>query len=195
MLNIYFFRGKKLKTILKEFLKKAENRNNLHFYREFALIEFEQGRLDSSINILETALHSVNSCPATISSIDEKTAVMSIYRSLFEILLNVKTYRESNKNRLLKVAESFVPHSAEDRLIAVENYLQDSIQQYLCNNVLEESEDAFFFPNLVCDTITCYAYLLFAQNRQIIEISNMFRNYLEHCKEYPRLQVYLDFHF
>ncbi|KAG9435449.1 protein NRDE2 isoform X1 [Apis mellifera carnica] len=43
----YDNKRKKLKTTLKEFLKKDENRNNLHFYREYALIEKEMGKFDN----------------------------------------------------------------------------------------------------------------------------------------------------
>ena len=189
MINIIFYRRKKLKTILKEFLKKSENRNNLHFYREFALIEYEQGHFDSSLGILETTLQSENSCPATMSNTEEKAAVMSIFRSLFEILLNTKTYQEANKSHFIKIAEWLVPQSAEDRLLAAKNYLKEFIQEFLFNEVPKESEDALFLPNLVCDSITCYAYLLLVEEREIIKILDVFEKCINHCKESPRLQV------
>ncbi|XP_015609802.1 protein NRDE2 homolog, partial [Cephus cinctus] len=71
-------RRKKLKTSLKEFLKKDENRNNLHFYREYALIEREMERFDNCVNILETTIQSQGQNLESISNDEEKTALLSV---------------------------------------------------------------------------------------------------------------------
>jgi len=52
--QIFRCKGKKLRATLKEFLKKDENRNNLYFYKDYALIELEMGRFSNCINILKT---------------------------------------------------------------------------------------------------------------------------------------------
>lgn len=49
-------RAKKLRTKVKNLLKRDENRNILVFYAEFALIEYELGRFDSMENVFHTAL-------------------------------------------------------------------------------------------------------------------------------------------
>lgn len=49
-------RAKQLRTKVKNLLKREENRNVLVFYGEYALIEYELGRLDSMENVFHTAL-------------------------------------------------------------------------------------------------------------------------------------------
>lgn len=174
---------------MKEFLKKSENRNNLHFYREYALIEYEHGHFESSVTILETALDSNNLCPATITDVNEKTTVMSVYRTLFEILLNTKTYCKTNRDHLKKIAIKLVPETKGNRLLSAYKFLHDSVENFLSHEIIEESDDAFFLPNLICDTIMCYAYLSLIVERSIIEIMNTIRRCIDHCKETPGLLV------
>lgn len=181
-------RGKKLKNIVKEFLKKAENRNNLHFYREYALIEYEQGHFESSATILETVLASNNFCPATMKNADEKLAAMSIYRTLFEILLNTRTYCLTNIEKMKKIAMTLVPETSGNRLLLAYKFLRESVDDFLSHEIIDESIDAFFLPNIMCDTITCCAYLSLILDRSISEITSMFRKCLEHCKDAPELK-------
>lgn len=49
-------RAKQLRTKVKTLLKREENRNVLVFYGEYALIEYELGRMDSMENVFHTAL-------------------------------------------------------------------------------------------------------------------------------------------
>ncbi|KAJ6647678.1 Nuclear exosome regulator NRDE2 [Pseudolycoriella hygida] len=49
-------RAKQLRTKVKNLLKREENRNVLVFYGEYALIEYELGRMDSMENVFHTAL-------------------------------------------------------------------------------------------------------------------------------------------
>jgi len=87
-----------LKTTLKEFLKKDENRNNLYFYKEYALIELEMGKFNNCINILETAIQSQEACPSAVTNIYEKAALFALYRTVIETLLDIKMYNETPLN-------------------------------------------------------------------------------------------------
>lgn len=49
-------RAKQLRTKVKNLLKREENRNVLVFYGEYALIEYELGRMESMENVFHTAL-------------------------------------------------------------------------------------------------------------------------------------------
>lgn len=142
---------------------------------------------------MEIALNSSNLCPATITNVDEKSAVMSIYRTLFEILLNTKTFHESNKDHLKKIAMMFVPETSGNRLLSAYKFLHDSVEDFLSHEAPEEVEDAFFLPNIICDTVTCYAYVSLILERNIIDILNMFKKCIEHSKENPGLMVCINF--
>lgn len=71
---------------MKEFLKKDENRNNLYFYKEYALIELEMGRFSNCMNILETAIQSQGTCPSAIC-VKEQRFLMYIGHSLRPCLI------------------------------------------------------------------------------------------------------------
>ncbi|XP_012286452.1 protein NRDE2 homolog [Orussus abietinus] len=181
-------RDKKLKTILKDFLKKEENRNNLHFYREYALIEREMGRFDQCINILKTAIQLQNDNPGSVSNYEERAALFSIYRTLIETLLNTETYQESHKDRALEIFCQMIPQPNKSSLAEVEEYLFDNVQQFLQTPIPQFIEETYFLPNLECDLIMCYIYFLYVNQRNIYDILTIFKNCLEHSNECLHLQ-------
>lgn len=178
-----------MKSILKEFLKKDVNRNNLHFYKEYALIEREMGRFESCINILETAIQSNCTCPSMISDHEEKAALFNLYRTLFETLLNTETYKEAHKEKILNVIKHMVPESTDTQLLLVEKYLRDSVNNFLKTEPMSKDTDTFFLPNLDCDVIVCYTLFLYVKNNNIEEVIDIYKCCIEHCKELPHLQV------
>lgn len=187
----YDNKGKKLRTTLKEFLKKDINRNNLHFYREYALIEKEIGRFDNCVNILETAIQSQNICLSAIHNIDEKLALFSLYRTYIEVLLNSETYKESHKMQILNIMKQMVPGENRDQLLTVEQYLEHCVTSLLEENVSENEEDTYFLPNIKCDTIVCYIYFLYIQGSDISKIMNIYKNSIKHYKENYYIQEML----
>ncbi|KAG7198202.1 hypothetical protein KM043_005611 [Ampulex compressa] len=187
----YDNKGKKLKNILKEFLKKEENRNNLHFYREYALIEREMGRYDSCVNILETAIQSQGTCPSLISNLEEKAALVSLYRTIIETLLDSEMYKEDHKQRILNVIEQIASGSELEQLLPVEEYLQNCVKSYLQEVPSEEEMDLFFLPNLKCDTIICYAYFIYTRDSNICKANQVLMQCIDHYKECPYIQEIL----
>ncbi|CAK9825779.1 Nuclear exosome regulator NRDE2 [Anthophora retusa] len=177
----YDNKGKKLKTMLKEFLKKDENRNNLHFYREYALIEKEMGKFDNCVNILETAIQSQGAYPAAILNFDERSALLSLYRTYIEILLSSETSKNMHKTQILNVIAQMVPKD-EDQLLQVEKYLESSVQSFLQETAVETEEDTYFLPSLKCDTIVCYVYLLYVRDSDVNRIIGIFKDCLNHYK-------------
>lgn len=175
--------------MLKEFLKKEENRNNLHFYKEYALIEKEMGKFDNCVNILETAIQSQGACPSVIANLEERAALLGLYRTFIETLLNSDTYQETNKLRILNVFEQMVPMVDENQLLLVEEYLENCVKGFLQEVAVEDDKDTYLLPNLKCDTITCYAYLLYVRDSDIYKVMNMFVNCLNHYKECHHIQV------
>ncbi|XP_053972963.1 nuclear exosome regulator NRDE2 [Hylaeus volcanicus] len=187
----YDNKGKKLKTILKEFLKKDENRNNLHFYKEYALIEKEMGRFDNCVNILETAIQSQGSCPAAIHDLDERAALLSLYRTFIETLLNSDTYKETHKERLLNVIKQMIPGVGENQLQVVTEYLENCVKGFLQEVPTEDEKDTYFLPDLKCDTIVCYAYLLYIKDCDIERVISIFTDSINHYKDSHYIQEML----
>ncbi|PSN30121.1 hypothetical protein C0J52_25478 [Blattella germanica] len=82
-------RKKKLKSTIKDFLKQERNRNCLHFYREYALIEWELGHHDGACKILETAISAQPGGLPVVSVLNEheRAGLGSLYRTLSELYL------------------------------------------------------------------------------------------------------------
>lgn len=174
---------------MKEFLKKDENRNNLHFYREYALIEKEMGKFDNCVNILEMAIKSQDTCPSLICIPEEKSALLSLYRTFIETLLNLETYKKTHKILILNFMKQIIPETNENQLLQVEKYLENCIRTFLQEDSFENEENTYFLPNYKCDTIVCYAYLLYIQDHDINDIINIFKNCINHYKNQHYIQV------
>nr|XP_033323573.1 nuclear exosome regulator NRDE2 isoform X1 [Megalopta genalis] len=187
----YDNKWKKLKTTLKEFLKKEENRNNLHFYKEYALIEKEMGRFDNCVNILETAIKSQYSCPSAISDSDEKTALFSLYRTFIEILLDTNTYKDTHKIRILNVVKQMVIEADGNQLQRAKIYLEKYVKSFLQEIPADDETDTYFLPNLKSDAIVCYAYLLYTEDFDISKVTNLFADFINHFKNCRCMQEIL----
>ncbi|KAL6444572.1 hypothetical protein ACFW04_002002 [Cataglyphis niger] len=184
-------KGKKLRTTLKEFLKKDENRNNLYFYKEYALIELEMGRFSNCMNILETAIQSQGTCPSTINNKCERAALFNVYRTFIETLLDIRTYNESHRQWILKVFGQMIPSKNENQDSLIEAYLYSCVQDFLQTSPDETEKDTFFLSNLQCDAIVCYTYFLYIKNDDIQSVIKILRNCIDHSKDYPYLQEML----
>ncbi|KAF3419965.1 hypothetical protein E2986_02922 [Frieseomelitta varia] len=187
----YDNKRKKLRTTVKEFFKKDENRNNLHFYREYALIEKEVGKFDNCVNILQTAIQSQSARPSEIHNPEEKSALLSLYRTFIETLLDLETYKEIHKTQILDVMRQIIPETNGNQLLQVEEYLENCIQNFLQEAPLENEEYMYFLPNVKCDTIVCYAYLLFVQNSDINRVTSLFKICINHYKDNHYMQELL----
>ncbi|XP_076642185.1 nuclear exosome regulator NRDE2 [Halictus rubicundus] len=175
-------KGKKLRTTIKEFLKKEENRNNLHFYKEYALIEKEMGRFDNCVNILETAIKSQSSCPLAIPDLDERTALFSLYRTFIEILLDTDTYKETHRIRVLNVIKQMVIETGDNQFQHAKIDLENYVKNFMQGIPADDETDTYFLPNLKCDAIVCYAYLLYIEDSDITKVADMFTDFINHFK-------------
>ncbi|XP_076760470.1 nuclear exosome regulator NRDE2 [Xylocopa sonorina] len=187
----YDNKRKKLRATLKEFLKKEENRNNLHFYREYALIEKEMGKFENCINILQTAIQSQGACPSAVNNSDEKSALLSVYRACIETLLNTDTYKETHKEQVLNIMGQMIPKADGNSLLEVEKYLESCVQNFLQEIPSENEEETYFLPNLKCDTIACYTYLLYVRDSDINKVMTVFKSCINHYKDCHYMQEIL----
>ncbi|XP_011862923.1 PREDICTED: protein NRDE2 homolog [Vollenhovia emeryi] len=182
---------KKLRATLKEFLKGNENRNNLYFYKEYALIELEMGRFGNCMNILETAIQSQGTCPSAITDTCERAALFNVYRTFIETLLDIRTYSESHRQWILKVFGQMVPGGNENQESPIEAYLHSCVQDFLQVPPNVKEKDTFFLSNLECDAIVCYVYFLYIKDGDIQTVVDTLRNCIDHSKDYPYLQEML----
>jgi hypothetical protein len=184
-------RNKKVKSIIKNFLKKPENRNNLHFYREYALFEYELGSFDSCVQMLKKIIQSQDT---KFLDVEEKAALFSLYRTIFEILLDLNTYKNSNLEifeELVKTLKNYVSVCFKyNQNMSVEEMLYEEIFKFLTNSVTDESEDTFMLPNIYCDLLICHAYILYSKNNEndSNNILDIFNRCLIHCGKCLRLQ-------
>ncbi|XP_063981715.1 nuclear exosome regulator NRDE2 [Diachasmimorpha longicaudata] len=181
---------KKLKGILKEFLKKEENRNNLDFYREYAVIEREMGRWENCMSILETAIESRGNVILGIKNVDEQKCVLNLYRTLLECLLETRNWDVNNKTRIMKIFAQMSSGTSEaEQMCRTEEYLRDSYEEFInAPDILDAGLGEYFQPNFYCDAVMCYVYFLYIGGRDFEEIDRVF----DRCIERSRTNRYLE---
>lgn len=86
-------RAKQLRTKVKNLLKREENRNVLVFYGEYALIEYELGRMDSMENVFNTALGETKLSDNTNTRAD----FYSTFVLFVEILLREQRFEQATQ--------------------------------------------------------------------------------------------------
>lgn len=176
---------------MKEFLKKEENRNNLYFYKEYALIELEMDRFTNCMNILEYAIQCQETCPSAITDVYERAALFHIYRTFIETLLDNRTYHQSHNDWILKIFGKMVPDKSENQ-DSLERYLHSYVEKFLENPPAENMKDTFFLSNLECDAIVCYAYFLYVKYNHIKTVIDTLKKCIDHSADHPCLQVIIE---
>lgn len=124
---------------------------------------------------------------------DERTALISLHRTLVEILLDVRITDEcSKRDNILKVFSQMTPEQSEiESLNSAEKFLHNCYREFTENfnsTPFEESVNKCFLPNFHCDAIECYIYLLYIIDRPHDEIIQILNKCLEISQENPSLQ-------
>lgn len=147
------------------------------------------GKFDNCVNILETAIQSQNACPSVMHNSDDRSALLSLYRTVIETLLDTETYKEAHKTQILNIIGEMVPKVVENKLLQVEAYFENCVQTFLQEPSSENEEDTFFLPNFVCDTVACYAYLIYVRDSDINRAISLFKNCINHYKDRRYIKV------
>lgn len=147
------------------------------------------GKFDNCINILETAIQSQSACPSIIQNLEEKSALLSLYRTFIETLLDSETYKDAHKAHIFNVMKQIVPKTNADQLLQVEKYLENCIQNFLQEVPSENEENTYFLPNVKCDTIVCYVYLLYIKDSDVTRTTSIFKSCINHYKDSHYIQV------
>lgn len=133
---------KQIRSEMKNLLKKSENRNNLIFYREYALLEFELGNTESAFNILTTAIK---------TQPDAKTEICSLYRTLVELEIR------SNKSPLANLIRLANGSSTEE---AANNFMECT-ESLLRGDINDLTAVEQFLPNYLIDWLVCNAWFIY----------------------------------
>ncbi|XP_014228043.1 protein NRDE2 homolog [Trichogramma pretiosum] len=167
-----------LKPLIKAFLKKTENRNNLYFYKEYALIEFELGFHDNCMKMMQTLsqMQNINSL-----SEDEMKSLFSFYRTYFELLFKINNYQMLKSDSFAQVLENFknfcsvqFKYNAD---MSIEEMLYNQILKFIMEPIQNKDEEEYFLSSIECDIFICYSYIMLIKNN---EFEN-FNNILELC--------------
>ncbi|GLV38006.1 uncharacterized protein CBL_07804 [Carabus blaptoides fortunei] len=157
-------RNKKVRSSIKEFLKDELNRNNVIFYREYALIEFELANFDSARKILLTAVSMLTNGNAVTAILDatDRAAICSLYRTLIELYLTDL----SGKNKALLYLYALVNGNSVDAITnehvaqLVDKFQQISVE-LLRDSHSNLSVAEHFLPDYLTDFVICYGWLLY----------------------------------
>ncbi|KAF7993786.1 hypothetical protein HCN44_010393 [Aphidius gifuensis] len=181
---------KKLKSIIKDFLKKEDNRNNLYYYKEYALIEKEMGKFDNCLSILETAIKIKDNILNNLTIFDDKIAVLNLYRSLVETLLDARHWNDDTTSKILQVfSQMSSGQSEEESLDLTELFFNKCYVEFINDSpTLSQNSMTIFYTNFYCDAVTCYCYFLYIKNNDIKKISEIFERCLEKTNDNPQLQ-------
>ncbi|XP_069697823.1 nuclear exosome regulator NRDE2 isoform X2 [Periplaneta americana] len=173
-------RKKKLKSTVKDFLKQDRNRNNLLFYREYALIECELGHHEGARKILTTAITAQPGSLPVVSVLNdqEKAGLGSLYRTLCELYLsnaksspeNASTYKQKAVSVLIALAlgKSLTSlesssHESLDQLVTVSEKFHHIATELLQDRSADTAAtfSEHLLPDFCVDWITCHAWFLF----------------------------------
>lgn len=169
-------RKKKVKSAVKEFLKQDQNRNNLLFYREYALIEWELGNRDGACKILTTVIVAQPGALPVVSMLNEqeKSGLGSLYRTLCELYLSharltpedASTHKQKAISVLIALGLgkplSKTECSVEQQVAALDKFYH--IGAELLEDASAEaaaSVDGHLVPDFCVDWMSCHAWLLF----------------------------------
>lgn len=152
------------------------------------------GRFSTCMNILETAIQSQGTCPSTITDLNTRAALFSVYRTFIECLLDIRTYNESHRQWALTVFGQMISGKSENPNSLVEIYLRSCVKGFLQTPSDENKKNIFFLSNLECDAIVCYAYYLYIRDDDIQPVIKILQNCADHFKHYSYSQV-LSYYF
>nr|CAD7451814.1 unnamed protein product [Timema tahoe] len=173
-------RKKKLKSSIKDFLKRECFRNNLVLYREYALIEYELGNHDSAFKILKTAILARDIGVPVVCVLDdqEKSGLCSLYRTLCELSLHhdlsktsdaVETPKQEIAVQVLVALGLGIPLLDVPRAMSLEQVAQTVDKfHHITAELLVDSDSVaaevvgteHLLPDFIVDWISCYAWFL-----------------------------------
>ncbi|KAL0275807.1 UNVERIFIED_CONTAM: hypothetical protein PYX00_003548 [Menopon gallinae] len=152
--------GKKTKNIFKDLMRSEGNRDNLMFYCEYSLFEYDQGNTETSIKTLRTLISSRKSV-YNLSDELEKAAFCQAFKYYCEILIVTSQTEEAVKVLARLSLGLSIDHdvSTSDLDKALHEY--ENLAKELVNcSERSDSLEQFMLPQFPTEWISCYMWLL-----------------------------------
>lgn len=156
---------KKIKTNVKDLLKREEYRNNEIFYVEYALIEKLLGNHDQCMRILKTALSmNKNTCIQSENWTETQTNQCFLYRMLVEVTIELKP--ENVKDKVLELLVMLVLQrqitSLTNGLIMEAESKYNKVTAALLDMELNNLKAVeHFLPDFFTEWIICNGWFIF----------------------------------
>lgn len=157
---------KKLKSGLKNFLKQEENRSNLLYYKEYALVDYEINGFESALNVLTTASSLSNKKAVnSVNGLVENATLFSLNRTIIELYLHPQNANENNtKSALTKLVE-IVADKSLDSADAINEaalrYKHVTLQLLQQKHSKKLSPVQHFLPDYFTDWIVCHSWFIY----------------------------------
>lgn len=196
-------RKKKMRTAAKDLLRQDANRSNYLLFREFALLELENGSVDGAKKVLQGTLSALP-LSKPIPNAEDKASICSLYRTLVEVYLSNSHNSNSdlgqkaeNQKHALSLLVSLgrgtpiknEKPSSTDTAAAISKFNQ--ITRETLDNPTDEELDPFIAPDVchvaptfLVEWTACHCWLLFLSN-SIWKAAAVFENVLSEIRVLP----------
>lgn len=176
---------KRIKSSIKNLLKKEQHRNNELYYVEYALIEKEFGNVDQCIKILQTALQ-MNKNQKIVTEKWEQCQVNQcyLYRSLIECIIDLDDIEsDSTKGKVIKLLVNLVLQRKVDNvttgiLMETETKFRLITDEILQGNIRTLTAVDHFLPDFLTDWIICYGWFIYFY-RGLLQCGTLLETILE----------------
>ncbi|KAF5273086.1 hypothetical protein FQR65_LT04828 [Abscondita terminalis] len=178
---------KKLKNSMKQLLKMEENRNNVIFYQEFALCEFQLGNFEGAVTVLTTALSIIAKGKSfQTASETERAEICLLYKTLIELYLNPCPENDEQKplNYLITLC---LNKQVNSDMITQELLDEVGLKfKHITLLLLEKGKDELmsvdhFLPNFYTDWIICNGWFIYL-TKGAIECGTFMEEIIEKCE-------------
>ncbi|KAK6620822.1 hypothetical protein RUM43_011118 [Polyplax serrata] len=161
---------KSAKKFFKDFLALDENRENLLYYTEYCLLQFNQGNIDASIKSLKTLIMA-RPPVLEIKETDERSPLAAVYKCLCEVLVAGNQKQEA-VNLLINLGNGAIldtPVTIHGLLSAEKKY-KEVILQLLeeFNSDIDYPMEDYMMPDFVTEWTSCYLWLIALTKTPII---------------------------
>lgn len=170
--NIDKSTSKDVRKFAKSLLKEGQNRNNLILWNAFARLEWELGKEEEALNVVETALVMQAGDLLHVNNPWEGAGICALYHTYIDILLGMKghfvTWWTSNENRLspnMGKSQWALIHLAEGTKLNSKNYTLMTISPTMVlktRKKLGEIQEQIWdqFRNSSPENLTALSYFL-----------------------------------
>ncbi|KAK5650391.1 hypothetical protein RI129_001420 [Pyrocoelia pectoralis] len=157
---------KKLKSSMKQLLKSEQHRNNIIYYQEFALFEYQSGNTESAINILITTLSTITSNKSALTE-TQRCEICFLFRTLVELHLDSGSSEGKEKTLKCLIALSSDKSVKSDFEMTQDLLRETNLKfkhvtlQMLGNEMPVLMSVDHFLPNFFTDWIICNGWFLY----------------------------------